>query len=119
MPQQRAQPLSLPDASLGILRGSRKTTRTPERARAPEPRAHRTKHANPSELRAGAKPPQRFSGRVHKTAARLGTHPAVELLLLLLGASAAAWEHLGVGAEEKAAERRARPKPGTAPPTPA
>lgn len=72
--------------------------------------------ANPSALQPGANPPQRFSGQVHKAAARPGTHPAAELLLLLLGASAAAWEHLGAGAEEKAAERRARPKPGTAPP---
>lgn len=72
--------------------------------------------ANHSALQPGANPPQRFSGQVHKAAARPGTHPAAELLLLLLGASAAAWEHLGAGAEEKAAERRARPKPGTAPP---
>lgn len=72
--------------------------------------------ANPSTLQPGANPPQRFSGRVHKAAALPRTHPAAELLLLLLGASAAAWEHLGAGAEEKAAVRRVRPKRGTAPP---
>lgn len=41
----------------------RRTTRTPERARAPEPRAHRTKPANPSALQPGANPQQRARGR--------------------------------------------------------
>lgn len=115
--------LEPPGRPSAILRGSLRTTRiperawAPERARAPEPRTH-PKPANPGALQPRANPPQRFSGRVHEAAVRPGTHPAAELLLQLLRASAAAWEHLRAGAEEKAAERRARPRPGTAPPAP-
>lgn len=117
VPQQRAQPLSLPDALLGHPPRLPQNHPNPGASPGPGASCSRNETRELQGTSAGANPPQRFSSPVHRAAERPRTHPAAELLLqLLLRASAAAWEHLRTGAEEKAAERRARPKPGTAPP---